>query len=71
MRILVQVIDAIGIEIGSATLDAMHFIPLLQEELGKVGAVLTGNAGDQSSFQRGGAPVDFILCQRLGGWYLD
>ncbi len=35
--ILVEMVDAVGVEQGSAALDAMHFVPLLQKELGKVG----------------------------------
>ena len=51
--ILVEVVDAIGVQQGSAALDAVHFIPLLEKELGEIGAILTGDAGDQSSFQEG------------------
>jgi hypothetical protein len=51
--VLIQVVDTVGIQQGSAALDAMHFIPLFEQELRKIGAILTGDAGDQSSFQEG------------------
>ena len=51
--VLIQVVDAVGIQQGSAALDAMHFVPLFEQELGEIGAILTGDAGDQSSFQEG------------------
>jgi hypothetical protein len=63
------VVDTIGIQQGSAALDAMHFIPLFEQELSKIGTVLTGDAGDQSSFQEGvllftrRLKADLILCQ--------
>jgi hypothetical protein len=49
--ILIEVIDAVGIQQRSAAFDAVHFVPLLQKELSEVSAVLTGDAGDQGSFQ--------------------
>ena len=62
--ILVEVVDAVGVQQGSAALDAMHFIPLFQKEFGEIGAILTGDAGDQSSFQEG-VFLCFILSHGL------
>ena len=50
MGVLVEVIDAIGVEAAGAALDAMDAIALLQQEFGEVGAVLAGDACDQSCF---------------------
>ena len=47
MRILVEMIDARGIEGGRAPLDAVHGIAETQQVLGEIGAVLPGYAGDQ------------------------
>src|SRR5258708_4017764 len=47
MGILVQMVNAICIERGCAAFDAMHAIPLIQQELGKICAVLPGNTRDQ------------------------
>jgi hypothetical protein len=44
--ILVEMVDAIGVQQGSAALDAMHFIPLFEQELSEIGTILTGDAGD-------------------------
>jgi hypothetical protein len=50
MRILVQVIDAVGVEQRCAALDAVHLVTLVEQELGKIGAILAGDAGDESGF---------------------
>src|ERR1700677_3745877 len=43
-----QVVHTVGIETGAAPLGPVHFVALVQQELGKVGTVLTSNTGDQS-----------------------
>ncbi len=45
--VLVDVVDTLGIEQGSATLDAVHLVAFFKEKLGEVGTVLAGDAGDQ------------------------
>jgi len=50
VRILVQVVDAVGVEQAAAALDAVDFVALLEQELGEVGAVLARNAGDEGDF---------------------
>jgi hypothetical protein len=50
MRILVQVVDARGVEARGSALDAMHLVALLQQEFGQIGAVLAGDAGDEGDF---------------------
>ena len=52
MRIFVQVIDAIGVERRGAALDAVDFVTLLEQQLGEIGAVLAGDAGDQRALAR-------------------
>ena len=52
VRILVQMIDAIGIEGRGAALDAMHRVALRQQQFGKVGAILAGDARDQSRLRQ-------------------
>lgn len=46
MGILVQVIDAVSIKEGGTAFDAVDDIPFLEEKLGKVSAILAGNAGN-------------------------
>jgi hypothetical protein len=53
VRVLVQVVDAVGIEQRGATLDAVDLIPLADEELGEIGAVLAGDSGDQRALAGG------------------
>ena len=43
---LAQMIDSSGRETRSAAHHAMHFVALLQQELGEVRTVLSGHAGD-------------------------
>jgi hypothetical protein len=50
VRVLVQVVDAVGVEHAGAALDAVHLVALLQQEFGQVGAVLAGDAGDHARF---------------------
>jgi hypothetical protein len=47
MGVLIQVVDAVGVEQGSPALDAVDFIAFFKEEFGQVGAVLAGAAGDE------------------------
>jgi len=49
VRILVQVIDPIGIEQRGPAFHAMNNIAFPQQELRQIGAILSGNAGDQSN----------------------
>ena len=47
MRILVEMIDARGVEGGRAPLDAVHGIAEAEQIFGEISAVLPGHAGDQ------------------------
>ena len=47
VRVVVEVVDAVGVEQAGAALDAVHHVALLEQVLGQVGAVLPGDAGDQ------------------------
>ena len=57
VRILIEMIDAVGVEERSAPLDAMHLVALVEKEFRKIGAVLPGNSGNQSSLQECTAPI--------------
>ncbi len=46
VRILVQMIDTIGIEGGGAALDAVHGISFAKQEFSQVCAILSGHACD-------------------------
>jgi hypothetical protein len=48
--ILVDVVNAVGVEQGCTALDAMHRVALFQQKLGKVRAVLARDAGYQRYF---------------------
>ena len=47
MRVLVEVVDAVGVEARRAPHDAVHLVALLHQELGQVGAVLPRDAGHE------------------------
>ena len=47
VRILVEVVDPVGVEQRGAALDAVHLVAFAEQELGEVGAVLAGDAGDE------------------------
>ena len=46
VRVFVEMVDAFGVEQRAAALDAVHLVSLGEQELGKVGAILSGDAGD-------------------------
>jgi len=50
VRVLVQMVDAVGVEQRATALDAMHHIILVEQEFGKVSAILAGDAGNQGNF---------------------
>ena len=47
VRIAIQVVDAVGIERRGTALDAVHLVAFREQELGEIGAVLAGDAGNQ------------------------
>jgi hypothetical protein len=44
VRILVQVVDAIGIKGGRSPFDAVNAVALGEQKLGQISAILPGNA---------------------------
>jgi hypothetical protein len=47
VRILGQVVDAIRVEERCTALHTVHHVTALQQKVGEIGAVLTGNARDE------------------------
>jgi hypothetical protein len=52
VRVLVEMVDALGIKRGSAPLQAMNFISLGEQELRQVGAILPRNPRDQCALRQ-------------------
>jgi hypothetical protein len=50
VRILVEVINAIRIKQGRASFDSMDLVIFLEEELGQIRSVLSGDTGDKGYF---------------------
>ena len=50
MEILVEVINAPGVETGGPPDKTVNLIPLLQQELGKIGSILTSDSCNQRAF---------------------
>src|SRR5258708_14563010 len=50
MRILIEMVDPVGIEQRGTALDAMDDVAFAQQKLREVGAVLAGDTGDQCNF---------------------
>ena len=61
--ILVDMIHPLGIERGGASFYAVDFIALFQQKLGQIGAVLTGDAGDECFFRQNRSLVRNIAFQ--------
>ena len=53
VRVMDEMVDALGIEGRRPALDAMHHVSLGQQKLGEVGAILPGHAGDEGHLARG------------------
>jgi len=51
VRVLVEVVDAVGVEERGWTLDAVDLITLLQEKFSEVGAILSGNSSNEGFLQ--------------------
>ena len=47
VRILVEMIDALGVEEAAASFDAVDFVVFAKQQLGQVRSVLPGNASNQ------------------------
>ena len=52
VRVGVEMVDARGVERGRAPLDAVDDVALCEQQLGEIGAVLAGHAGNQRDFLR-------------------
>ena len=52
VRVVIEVVDAAGVEGRGPALDAVHLVPFAQQELGEIGAILPGNADDQGYSSR-------------------
>jgi hypothetical protein len=66
--VLVEVVDAVGVEGGCPAFDAVDFIAFFQQEFGEVGAVLAGDAGDQCFFHGdSGVGSGLRYCRYWGG----
>ena len=50
VRILIQMIDTIGIEQRRASFDTVNFVAFFEQELSQIRAVLSGDAGDECFF---------------------
>ena len=48
MLVLIEMINAIGIERGGSAFDAVYGVALIEEQFSKIGAVLAGDTADQS-----------------------
>ena len=46
VRVLVQMVDTVGIEQRGAPLDAVDFVTLVEQEFRQIGAILSGYARD-------------------------
>src|SRR5271165_3247377 len=57
MRVLVKMVDALGIEQRGASFDAMNGVALTQQELGQIGSVLAGDTGDQCTLRQFASPA--------------
>jgi hypothetical protein len=53
VRVLVNVVNALGVKRTGTALDAMNNVAFFEQELGKVGTILASNTGDEGDFSGG------------------
>src|SRR6202011_56614 len=70
MRIMEQMIDPFRVERGGAPLGAVDRVALGEQEFGKIGAVLPGDAGDQCNTRHDGSLLTGSPHERsdMRGW---
>src|SRR6056297_1304186 len=49
VRILVDMVDPLGVEQRRTALDPVHLVTLFQKEFSKVGTILPGDSGDEGA----------------------
>jgi hypothetical protein len=54
VRILIEMIDAIGIQKRCAAFDTMNLIPARKQKFSEIGAVLPGDSGNERALASGG-----------------
>ena len=73
VRVTVKVVDARGVERRCAPDQPVHLVALVQQQLGQVGAVLAGDAGDECALGLGhgcgGLPSCVWTALSLRGWW--
>jgi hypothetical protein len=52
MRVLIEMVDALGIKRGGAPLQAVNFVSLGEQEFRQIGAILPRNPRDQSALRQ-------------------
>jgi hypothetical protein len=52
MRILIEMVDALGIKRGGAPLQAVNFVSLGEQKFRQIGAILPRNPRDQSALRQ-------------------
>ena len=62
MRVLIQRVDAVGVEQRSATLDAVDDVAFAEQKLSQISTVLAGDASDEGNFL-----VQGVDCLEQGG----
>ena len=52
--VAIDVVDALGVEGGGAADEAMHLVTFFQKQFRQIGAILSGDTGDQRAFHGNG-----------------
>lgn len=58
VRVLVDVVNAVGVEAGGTAFDAVHDVAFFQQKLSQVGAILASDTSDQGDF---GVVADVVM----------
>ena len=66
VRVMVQVIDAAGVERRRTPLHPVHLVALVEQQFGQIGAVLPGNAGDKCTLGHKSPKFSLSGCSNCG-----
>ena len=66
VRVLVQVLDPVGVEGGRTPDQTVDLVPLREKQLGQVRPVLPGDPGDERLFAHALPPSFWRLCPDTG-----
>jgi len=61
VRVVVEMVDAVGVEKARAAQETVHLIAFAEQEFGEIGPVLPGHPSDQCALRHAGPSLVLAL----------